>query len=117
MPDDNTTIPAHCKFSEKYFYTPAQKHNPKTASQKRYPGVDRGTIQIEYQIASTHGNDGTPVSLDLYDASGRLLHTLVNGDVAKGNYHVQWKAGRSGVYLLRLSTPFAEETRKVVAVR
>ncbi len=82
-----------------------------------YPGADRGTIQIEYQIASAHGNDGIPVSLNMYDASGRLLHTLVNGEVSEGNHNVQWKAGRSGVYLLRLSTPFAEETRKVVAVR
>lgn len=74
-------------------------------------------VEIEYRIASTHGNDVIPVNLDLYDASGRSVRTLVDGKLPEGTYHTHWRPRRSGLYLLRLSTPFATETEKVVAIR
>ena len=66
-----------------------------------------------------------PVSLQVFDAAGRLVRTLINNatSIAPGNA-VAWDgrddANRpvaSGIYFLRLSTPVMSETRKMVLIR
>jgi len=84
---------------------------------KARPIAASNHVEIEYRIASPHGDDVIPVNLDLYDASGRSVRTLVDGKLPEGTYHTHWRPRRSGLYLLRLSTPFATETEKVVAIR
>ncbi len=73
--------------------------------------IGLGPARIDYQIA---GDNRIPVSLNLYDASGRLARTLVNRELTKGRYHIYWSPPGPGTYFLRLSTPFAAETKKVV---
>ncbi|MFQ6676647.1 MAG: redoxin domain-containing protein [Fidelibacterota bacterium] len=62
----------------------------------------------------------SPVTLDIFDLSGRHLKTLerTSGKGA-GTYRVQWQPGSrgSGIYLVRLQTPHAVETRKVLFVK
>jgi N-acetylneuraminic acid mutarotase len=81
------------------------------------PNVVANQARIGYQIASTPGESRIPVSLNLYDASGRLVRVLVDAERAAGSYHADWVACRSGMYLLELSTPFGTDTKKIVAVR
>jgi hypothetical protein len=56
------------------------------------------------------------VSLRVFDASGRAVATLVDGDLAAGVHEVAWQAsgvGR-GVYFYRLEADGAEVTRRLV---
>ncbi len=64
------------------------------------------------------------VSLRIYDASGRLVRTLIDGHRGGGNQTVIWNGlddgGRlvgDGVYLYRLDAAGVSETRKMVLVR
>ncbi len=63
-------------------------------------------------------------TLTIYDTSGRLLRTLLDGPVGQGPTSVEWDgtddAGRavaSGVYLYRLKTRTASLTRRLVLAR
>lgn len=62
--------------------------------------------------------------LSVYDASGRLVRTLVEGALEAGTREMEWDARDDrgarlpgGVYLLRLESGGAVETRKVAIVR
>jgi hypothetical protein len=65
-----------------------------------------------------------PASLGVYDAQGRLLRSLLAGDLAAGEQAVSWNGrdalGRpvaSGIYFIRLHTNGQELTRKVVLAK
>ena len=62
--------------------------------------------------------------LSIYDASGRLVRTLVHAALDAGPHSYVWDgrdaAGRvtaSGVYLYRLTTADGQQARKMVLVR
>jgi flagellar hook assembly protein FlgD len=64
------------------------------------------------------------VSLRIYDVTGRLIRTLVDGPQTPGDKKVVWDARddrghevASGVYFYRLRAPGFEKTRKMVLVR
>ena len=63
-------------------------------------------------------------SLEVFDANGRLVRTLVDGQLDAGAHHTEWRgtdnAGRpvaSGLYYFRLSTPEGARRRTVVVLR
>jgi flagellar hook capping protein FlgD len=65
-----------------------------------------------------------PATLEIVDAAGRRMRTLVSGAVAAGWHEVRWDladdAGRRvgpGVYLVRLRTEAGALTRKLLVVR
>ena len=69
------------------------------------------------------GRDG-PVSVRIYDVSGRLVRTLVNETMAAGLQAVDWdgtddagNAVSSGTYLLRLSTVDTQQSRSMLLVK
>jgi hypothetical protein len=64
------------------------------------------------------------VRLGIYDASGRLVRTLVDGSVPGGWHSASWSGAdvsdrdvASGVYFLRLDAEGSIETRRVVVLR
>jgi len=64
------------------------------------------------------------VRLKVYNATGRLVRTLVDGSLPAGAYQQVWDGtdshGRrvaSGVYLYRLETPGRKLTRKMLMVK
>lgn len=74
---------------------------------------------ISYALPASH-----QASLRIYDLSGRLIRTLVNGVAGPGNYQVTWdgKDSRggsveSGVYLYRLESSGQASTQKLVVLR
>jgi hypothetical protein len=58
------------------------------------------------------------VSLKVYDATGRVVSTLVDGKVDAGSHRVTWDAKdiASGVYFYRLNTNDFTQTRKMVVM-
>ena len=64
-----------------------------------YPNPFNPQTTIRFDLdASTH------VSLSIWDASGRLVDTLVDGSMSPGQYAYRWDAGsrNSGLYLIRV---------------
>lgn len=74
---------------------------------------------ISYSI----GRD-TAVSLKVYDVEGRLVKTLVSGEVEAGTHSVRWDGTDSagsevapGIYLCRLETPGSVQAKKMVLLK
>jgi hypothetical protein len=79
----------------------------------------RGTARIPFQVA--HAG---PVSLNVVDASGRVVRALVRGERAPGRYNVTWdrsdNTGRlmpEGVYFLRFEAGARRDVQKLVVMR
>ena len=101
------------------------KHPPRDASPVSPPGLKvnpggngSGTV-ISYTVS-----EAGPVSLRVYDVSGRLVATLAAGNRSVGDYEVAWDrrsddGGRvgSGVYFIRLDGSGVTATEKVVVLR
>jgi len=59
------------------------------------------------------------VSIQVYDVTGRLVSTLVDGQVSAGRHQVRFEAGAlsSGVYIVRMQTSGFVDSRKIVLVK
>jgi hypothetical protein len=60
------------------------------------------------------------VKLAVYDVSGRMVETILDGAVESGIHNVQWAPGAeiaSGVYFIRLSTENGTLTRQAMVIR
>jgi len=67
---------------------------------------------------------GGPVQIKVYDPAGRLVASLVDGELPAGSHHVFWDgkdtAGRgvaAGLYLYRLVTPGFSATRRMTLIK
>ncbi len=80
-------------------------------------------VQSSTTIRFTLDRD-TPTRLRIFNAEGRLVHTLLDARLSQGNYSLDWDrsngAGEAvppGVYFYRLETARTALTRKLVVVR
>ena len=64
-----------------------------------YPNPFNPTTTIQFSV-ETHRN----ASLQIFDITGQLVETLVNGQIGSGFHEIKWDAGgfASGVYFVRL---------------
>ncbi len=81
--------------------------------------VTNGLAKISYSIA-----EPTRVRLMVYDASGRLVKTLVNSEHESGIYNVIWngrdeadRAVAEGIYFYTLETSKQSFTKKMILTR
>jgi len=84
-----------------------------------YPNPFNPSTTIRYELGQP-----TNVRIDVFDALGRRVNTLVNADLPAGRYDATWNArtdaGRetpSGTYIVRMSAGAFTESRTVVLVR
>jgi len=99
---------------------------------QNYPNPFRSHTTVPYCLPSAVGRPRTAddlstyqlINLSVYDASGRLVRVLVDGDQEPGMYSVSWDgkdgAGRpvpTGVYLYRLGGGDFTATRNLMVVR
>ena len=91
---------------------------------QNHPNPFSHATTITYHLPSAVGRRRTAVSLSVYDLSGRLVRTLVDGPRAAGHYSVEWdgsdssgKQVASGVYLYRLDTGDLTSAKKAVLLR
>ena len=89
------------------------------ALEQNSPNPFQGSTRLDYQL-----NEESPVQLDVVDASGRIVRTLVNEAKPKGRYSIIWdgrdQAGNAlpaGVYFTRLRSKSAGESRKMHLIR
>ncbi|HLP18478.1 MAG TPA: PQQ-dependent sugar dehydrogenase [Bacteroidota bacterium] len=82
--------------------------------EQNYPNPFNGATIIPFQIATP-----SHAVLEVYDALGRLVATLVDSYYQAGRYSVQWDAGAlaSGVYSYRLTAGNSTATRLLVLQR
>jgi hypothetical protein len=89
------------------------------SSHKAYPTLVRDLVHISYSL-----DKAARVSLGIYDASGALVRTLVDGTVGPGARTVTWnrsdESGRrvaSGTYFYRLSVDGKSVSGKTVVLQ
>jgi len=75
---------------------------------------------IQYDVPSVAGN----VSLVVYDLSGRVVRTLLDGPASPGSHAAVWdgkdgsgRAVASGVYYCRMRGPDFEESVKLTLIK
>jgi flagellar hook assembly protein FlgD len=86
------------------------------------PNPFNPSTRVEFTIPDGAGL--VPVALRVYDVSGRVLRTLVEGTRGPGWHHVEWdgrdasgSAVSAGIYLLRIEAGAWSEVEKVALVK
>jgi hypothetical protein len=81
---------------------------------QNYPNPFNPTTNFEFKIVKSGF-----VNLTIYDAMGREVETLVNGQLRPGTYKADWYASKypSGVYFYRMVTSDYSQTRKMVLTK
>lgn len=90
------------------------------ALEQNYPNPFNPNTTITYQVPQA-----SYVNLSIYDVSGKLIKTIVDGETSPGNYSVNWNgkddngdAVSSGIYLYRLHTDKAIiSTQRMILLR
>ena len=82
---------------------------------RRAPNPLSASTTISFQLSET-----AETSLDIYDASGRQVRSLVSGDLAAGAHSFEWNGTRadgvkvpSGVYYYRLRAGQLQDVRSL----
>jgi hypothetical protein len=85
-----------------------------------YPNPGRGAVSVRFSLASAESR----VRLGVFDITGRLVRSLVDGPLAAGERNATWDGTaelgqpvQSGVYFLRLDTGAQSLTRKLLYLR
>ena len=90
-------------------------HLPKEfALDSPYPNPFNSATTINYRLpVSGH------VRLAIYNITGQLVTTLIDGEVASGSKQVIWNAGDlpSGIYLCRMEAGEFAQTRKMILLK
>ncbi len=101
------------------------------------PVEDAPALDLAFDLQQNHPNPfnpstevafsldrGGPATLRIFDARGRLVHTLVDGDLPAGRHTVTWSGddsrGRpvaSGVYFYRLEAGDQRAERRMILVK
>jgi surface protein len=81
---------------------------------QNYPNPFNPTTQIEYSLVEIG-----QVRLDVFDALGRRIQTLINSTIPAGNHTVTFDAGSlpSGIYFYRLEAGTFTSVRKMMLVK
>ncbi len=95
--------------------TPMPEYRLELRQNSPNPMHNNGTT-IRFGLAETG-----PVQILVYDVGGRLVRTLVNGELAPGNYNVNWRGntddGRiasAGVYFCQMTAGGQKFNRKMI---
>lgn len=79
-----------------------------------YPNPFNAVTRVGFELP-----EAGYMNLSVYDLAGRLVATLVEGEVGSGHYNVMVDASAltTGVYILRLETTYATVSQKLVLVK
>jgi serine protease AprX len=108
---------------EAMYHSPVNVDGPSVVGDSRglsvFPNPIAPGTRVEFFVPKP-----SHVKLSVYDVSGRLVRTLVDGEKPRGTFEVLWGASdangssmASGVYFLRMTSAGRESTTKVALVR
>ncbi len=90
-----------------------------TELHSNYPNPFNPETTITYSV-----KDASPVSIEIYNAKGQLVKTLVNEHKASGNYSIVWsgrdnnnQAVSSGVYFYKMQAGKYSSTKKMILMK
>lgn len=86
---------------------------------QNHPNPFNPSTRISFTVPASPTGQARFTVLVVFDILGREVATLVNEEKAPGNYEVTWDAHgvASGMYLYRLQSGGASETKKLVLLR
>jgi hypothetical protein len=91
----------------------------RTMLSQNYPNPFNPSTKIEFALRAPG-----PVKLEVFDARGRLVTTLVDGEMTAKQHVIEWHGlddqGRSvssGLYYYRLTTEELVQTKKMILVK
>ncbi len=98
----------------------AEIRSPTSAVLSARPRPMRGdALVVTYRSFGAPG--GAPTEVAVYDVAGRRVATLIDEPIAEGYHETTWDgrdaAGarvQSGIYFIRLATPYGTDTLKIV---
>lgn len=75
------------------------------------PASEMTRIDLELEAAS-------PVSISVFDLSGKLVENIANGNqLGAGSHYFNWTPKAQGVFLVRVATAFGAVTERVTVVK
>jgi predicted phosphodiesterase len=82
--------------------------------EQNFPNPFNPVTHLRFRIA-----DFGYVTLNIYDASGSIIESIVNHWLQPGTYEVQWDASAfsSGLYFYSLSSSYGTETKKMILIK
>ncbi len=85
-----------------------------------YPNPFNGSINISFSIEGS----SQPVTLSLFDITGRFVTGITSGDFSAGHHLIRFDIGgayenpiSSGVYILKLSSPSGGDSRRITFIK
>jgi hypothetical protein len=98
----------------------AKEHLPENSLPNRlwldqnYPNPFNPSTEISFQLPT----DGT-VRLQVFDITGRVVATLVDGPMSAGTHQVRFEGANlpSGLYLYRIETAVGRQTRRMTLLK
>lgn len=86
---------------------------------QNYPNPFNANTKISFQL-----HRPSSIRLDIYSTDGRLIKTIMNTKLSAGNYQVTWDGTdmnqqpvASNIFIYRLATEFASESKKMILVK
>jgi hypothetical protein len=78
------------------------------------PNPFNPSTKIDYHIS-----EPGKVSLEIFNLKGQKVHSLVNQNMAAGNYSILWQADHcaSGIFFARLKAPGQAMTKKLILIK
>lgn len=79
-----------------------------------FPNPFNPITTIKFSVETFHA-----MSLRIFDITGRVVETLINGEIPVGNHEITWNASRqpSGVYIVQLSNSKSIQTQKLILLK
>jgi predicted acyl esterase len=86
---------------------------------QNYPNPFNPVTKIKFNLPHSSKGGAIAVQLIVYDILGREIQTLVNDELAPGEYETEFNASGlpSGIYLYRITAGTFAETRKMILVK
>jgi len=75
------------------------------------PNPARGAAEILFDLPAAG-----PVRLEVFDAGGRLVTRILEGNFPAGRHGWEWRRRAPGIYLLRLTTAEGHAIAKTVVI-
>jgi photosystem II stability/assembly factor-like uncharacterized protein len=86
---------------------------------QNYPNPFNPSTKIRFDIPSAGQNHAFDTRIDIYDARGKKLETLVNQQLPPGSYSIDWDASNypSGIYFYKLRAGYFSKSMKMIVIK